>query len=344
MLASKWSEASQAIVSATLSKIHSAAVTVEPAALGNMHIARTGVRARIPHQLGTSFFGGFSCKTDPREAMKLCGYEAAERLLATYFFSNPLSRDVGYDLVSWNDEHKSIIEPERVIIGPTARAFENGGNAVGLSFHVEEELAKKHAAFEWLERSVLGNIWYEDLPLLKVGETKDENSDLVVEEYTVLLSRLVPFIMTVIRSEEHGFFCVGARFSESFEESRLKAKAEAVMLANDILRRKGLDNIENPVSRKRMQSQYDPRLTKQRRDFILALTQRHVELDALNDNVSLATAISTLGIELNDIFFCKLHASSEGYLIRAFIPKLFTLSQYRQTFRHNARSLLDPIC
>lgn len=336
---------SEFIVSNTFRVIKSSAISTETTAFGGHIVARTGIFSTMLGDSRKKFFGGFSCKPRAEEAIHVAPYEVAERILATYKFSNPIYRDSKYEIFSLiGDKPMGYVRPDEVILGPVPYNLKNNLDAVGLSFHLEKDMAVKHAIYELIERNILCKIWYEDHPLIKISEHKIQDTCYILSNYTISHNPIVPFVMSVIYEKNYEFLCVGAAVSDSISNATLKSSAEAIMLSHDVILEKSLNNISNMATKERMLSQANPVLSRDRNNYLSkSLKLGDYSYDP-NRFFSVSDILRLLDISEDDICYCILHSSLSGVLIRAISKKLKTLRFYRNHYLNTDKFFLDPIC
>lgn len=334
---------SDSILSVALKKITSSAVSVEKSFLGDYFISRTGVLGGFPGVSKKYFIGGFSCKKNLLEAEYVSRCEVAERLLATYNLSLKANRDTQYILRSViSNQDVRFINADEVLLGPTLKNPKNSKDAVGLGFHSTVKEAITHAVFELLERNILGKIWYEACPLIKLSEVRED--DIFYSEFTIKSTEALPFVMCVMHDRKCNFLCVGASFTNSIEHSREKSKAEAIMLAHNILNNKSIEHINNHSSRVRFISQSDPYLSIRRKKYLSMITNHQANSYRYEIDSDIERTLAVLNLQGDEMGYCILHESIHGNLVRAVSSKLILLQDYRKRFHGTERYTLDPIC
>jgi hypothetical protein len=334
------------IISSALNKIASSSVSSEKSLLGNYYISRTGIYCKMPGVSQKFFIGGFSCKNNICDSISIAKFEVAERALATYYLSDPDFRDSEYPLFSASSgKNLGFISAENVLLGPTLKNSHSNTDAVGLGFHNEKQKAIEHAVYEFLERYLLGQIWYKNHPLIKTSEETVVfgKKIFLISDFTINFKKTIPFIMTSLHDEQCNIFCIGAAFSRSMEKSRSKARAEAIMLASDLLSNKTLAHLSNRNSQHRMLSQKNCGISLKRKEYVSSLTVEATE-NYTDVEFSLMDCLNILGFEENDVRYTMLHESEFGYLARAVSHKLTTLRKYREIYAGTERFDMDAVC
>lgn len=330
------------MVKQILDKITNSKVITEKSIIGNYIIAKRGMHIRYPGSNNQYFIGGFSCRQKRTEAEMISQYELAERILATYYFSNPNARDNHYPVFS-PTSHKILgnIDADNALLGPTIKNPANKTDAVGLSYHAHLNNGIEHAINELIERHILGLIWYEKWPIIKLSENIID--DYHIHHFTIRLSAKIPFSMCIAFDRNLNFLCLGASLSVNPQQASDKAQSEAIMLATDIVNMNNFETIANKISKSRMLSQRDSQINLQRKKYLDEITET-TQLNEPSPSYQIKDILKLLSLESDDIGYCVLHTSEQGHVIRAISHKLKTLAMFREKYKDTHNYLLEPVC
>jgi hypothetical protein len=310
------------------SVINESIVTCEPTLIGNMFVASTGIFLKS-HDSSKKFVGGFSCKKTEKEALNISRYECKERVLSMFDLRLDKSPSILMKSYLFNKDVKSVLFNEMLI--------NNKNNAVGLSIHQSSTLAIEHSINEVIERAILGKIFYQNEKLSLLGEESIDGHKF--QYLTLKRNPFTGFVMAVLKGNSDKFITLGACRSSNINLSIEKAKSEAIMLADNILKRKEIRHLPSDIGQKRMQSQEDPYSIEIRSNFIKDNTINTVS--PCFDVVPTDDVIKFLG---GDISYCTLFSNENITLIRSVpvgIPSLFDL---RKKFFNTKNFLIDFVC
>lgn len=184
-----------------------------------------------------NYLGGFSFDNDINKVPMTAQYELLERFLATYDFNARYLDDENiFPCYSWPDGHFVMnIHASKVLIGPTPYALPSV-EASGLGLHTKRQLAEEHGLFELIERHLCCRLWYaKETKIMQIGETIHLSSGFTLSHYTLCLPELIPFVLSVIYSNQRRILVCGHSVKKTFTEAIQKASSEAFMLLDCLL-------------------------------------------------------------------------------------------------------------
>lgn len=315
-------------------------VTSSPAYIAKeYYIARAMVEIQphpfLPQKIK---LGGFSCGTDETITRDTARFELAERLLATYHFSDPLKRESSYPSYRATNHHFMAQESaENVLLGGTNG---QGKDAVGLGFHLSKEKAIQHAIKESIERLLLARIWYLGLNLCLIEKGKF-NEEFLFETYSIHQAN-IPFAMVLFYDTELNIFTLGASVSDNLQSAQLKALSEAIMLASDLKEHKSTAHFVNPQKKEKYASQRERKVNIKRISFIKEICTSIAHPNTAH--FDLEDILTYLNIELDDFRYVLLHHNPYFCLARSYFMNTPSLEEYRKCSFGKEQYLLDPVC
>ncbi|MEM4989319.1 hypothetical protein V8G57_18175 [Collimonas sp. H4R21] len=310
--------------------IEKSVVTHRMTSIGEMYVAGTGIHVNTNGSAAPYFVGGFSCKKTREEAVLVARFECKERAFAMFDFRNDTSD--GYPLYSFSQNIvKGMATPDEVMLRP-------GSDAVGLAIRVSRKDAIVHAANEILERALLGKIFYCELPIALIS--KETIGDHLCYFYTTADKQQTGFVMAVLVGRDHKFLTLGASRDDSIRHAINKSRAEAIMLADNILAGKSTKHIVNKHTRQRMASQTDAAMILKRLDFLENGCVKSIPVPT--DSCSIEGVISLCGG--SDISYCVLAESESMAVVRAVATDFPTLADLRLNNLGSMEASIDFVC
>lgn len=178
---------------------------------------------------------GFSFGRDREQCRRVSGYEAIERLAATYDFQSAvLNRNTSVPGHEWQTGKFTTVPFERVLIqnnAPSTLAIDN--DATGLAYHHDREAAISHAICELLERALFARVWWKDESLLEIGDGEGLGRGYTFRKYCIDAEPVPPFVLgTVSNTDEHVWLC-GSALDQDPQAAIEHAKEECCMLLDN---------------------------------------------------------------------------------------------------------------
>jgi hypothetical protein len=178
---------------------------------------------------------GFSFGRDREQCRRVSGYEAIERLAATYDFQSAvLNRDTAVPGHKWQTGKFTTVPFDRVLIqnnAPSELAIDT--DATGLAYHHDREAAISHAVCELLERALFARIWWQDESLLRIGDGEDVGRGYTFRKYCVDAEPTPPFVLGTVENPDERVWVCGSALDQRPEEAIEHAKEECCMLLDN---------------------------------------------------------------------------------------------------------------
>jgi hypothetical protein len=319
-----------------LELIQNSHVHIEKSIIDQYFIARTAINLKI-NSKKTALIGGFSISKEKQDAINTAQFETLERTLGSYVLAPSNLRDSHFcSYYVWNDSNAPKISADKILLAGTGS--QGGVDAVGLAVGSNDRFAVQHAAFEFIERWLLGQIWYHDSPITKI-KTRKVDAIYHVSFYTITKFE-IPFVMAALSDAENNILTFGAAIKITFKEAMIKAEGEAIMLAHDFLTKKNYDYPNRQATCRRIKSQGDQGLIKKRKDKLSSLCQKNTS--TFEKEYSLEKILSHLGWQ-KKLCYSHLHKEEDITCIRVYSEQIESLLALRKKFKSTDKFLLDPI-
>lgn len=284
--------------------------------------------------------GGFAAGRDASDAAMRARAELCERVFALYDFQRDRVQSSNvFEVARWPDlQSRQAIDASQVLLGPFPPGGQ-GSDSTGLSWANDFEFACSHATLEILERHLLGEIWYQRLPIARL-ETKAIGRHLV-DLYTITDPTRLPFALAVLHNLRVTWLVCGSSLRLHLSDAVEHAIDEAIMLFDTIsmpIRNSGL----NAQTYKRVLSLANPTISLLRWHHISSAALSvvpHVDLPVEFDLHGLVTTV--LRKRESDVLVASLHSADNEHLVRAIIPNALQLSVLRAS---HPQAIPDPFC
>jgi len=282
---------------------------------------RNGQPSRLP---------GFSFGTEEEQCRQVSGYEAIERLAATYDFQSTIAdRDTSVPGHEWQSGQSTTVPFERVLIQNNAPpALDIDNDATGLAYHHNRENAIIHAICELLERALFARIWWQDESLCEVGEAENVGCDYTFRKYCIDAVPVPPFVLgTISNTTERVWLCASA-LNRNPQAAVEHAKEECcILLDNHFSDKEDLVFQSDPAKERRLRS-IQSEQSSARRGHIRE--KRTGTVDTFEPTGPLEDVFDTFDIERN-IDIATLWEDNEHCVVRATCDDIEGVHEVRQS-------------
>jgi hypothetical protein len=218
-----------------------------------------------------SHIPGFSFGTDRERCLRVSGFEALERLAATYDFQRlVLGRQERVPGNDWLTGERLTVPLEAVLIennSPDDLRVDN--DATGLAYHRDRSEAVEHAICEVVERSLFAEVWWRDAGLLEVGEPESLGGGFTFRTFCLDDDPIPPFVFGTAYNETERVWVCGSALDPNPADAVEHAKEECCMLLDNFFSgNETLAYQSDPEKERRLQT-IQSGLSSERHDHVM---------------------------------------------------------------------------